>query len=171
MGMVVLGCWLTPQQTLRELNVARFMHPTLIWILLVVLAITGYSAVDKIAAGYLPEIGPMMAARYGALEFCFTAPFLWVGLRILLQPIRLPVALREWKWPAVAATLTFVAYWLVLCAYQLTPFASYVVAVRQFGTVLGVIGAVALLREPVRPMRCCAVGLSILGIMLISLSR
>ena len=52
-----------------------------------------------------------------------------------------------WKLPALAASMNFACYWLVLWAYQLSQHASYVVAFRQFSIVIGVILAFAIYKE------------------------
>ena len=58
-----------------------------------------------------------------------------------------------WRIPAVAGGLCFFAYWLVLCAYQMTARASYVVAFRQFSIVIGVMAALVFLNEPGKIVR------------------
>jgi uncharacterized membrane protein len=49
--------------------------------------------------------------------------------------------------PIPAGLLSFVAYWLILWAYQLSPYASYIVAFRQFSIVIGAIMAFIIYKE------------------------
>jgi drug/metabolite transporter (DMT)-like permease len=126
----------------------------------------GYTIVDKVAAEMLPP-GPLMAARYGVLEFVFSVPFFWLMLKLLREPIWAEMGIGHWKWPAIAGVFVLGAYWLVLWAYQLSPYASYIVALRQFSIVIGVaVGAFAL-REPAPGLRLSAALMIALGVVCI----
>ena len=56
----------------------------------------------------------------------------------------------------------FGAYWLVLYAYQLSAYASYVLALRQVSIVIGTAAGAFLFHEPARGLRVGA-ALAILG--------
>ena len=63
----------------------------------------------------------------------------------------------------------FGAYWLVLWSYQLSPQASYVVALRQFSIVIGVVIGTFLFREEAPILRISAsvmiaIGIACIGI-------
>ena len=64
----------------------------------------------------------------------------------------------------------FIAYSLVLWAYQLSERASYVIALRQFSIVLGVVAGTFLLREKAGFARITAALVIVGGIILISMA-
>ena len=167
--LVAAGCLLIPLESLRRFTLARYWNRTMAWILLIALSTVGYTIVDKLAAERLPS-GPQMAARYGILEFLFSVPYLWVMLALLGEPTREEMDLAHWKWPAIAAVLMLGAYWLVLWSYQLSPFVSYVVALRQFSIVVGVALGILVLREPAPALRLGAALVIGLGIACIALA-
>jgi len=49
--------------------------------------------------------------------------------------------------PIIASIFDFISYWFILWAYQLTLFASYVVAFRQLSILFGVIIAFSVYKE------------------------
>ena len=59
----------------------------------------------------------------------------------------------RWRAPAIAGSLSMLSYWIILCVYQMTARASYVVAFRQFSIVIGVVVAFMLFHEPGRFVR------------------
>jgi drug/metabolite transporter (DMT)-like permease len=63
----------------------------------------------------------------------------------------------------------FSAYALILWAYQLVTHVSYVVALRQFSIVLGVIAGTFLFHEPAPRWRIGMACLIVAGVVLISL--
>jgi drug/metabolite transporter (DMT)-like permease len=168
--LVVAGCVLAPLESLRGFTVARYWNRTMLWILTMALATAGYTAVDKLAAEALPP-GPLMAARYGVLEFLFSVPYYWLMLVLLRVPIREEMGLAHWKWPTIASLFVLSAYWLVLWAYQLSPYASYIVALRQFSIVIGVALGVFLFREPAPGLRLSAALMIALGVVCIAVAR
>jgi uncharacterized membrane protein len=52
-----------------------------------------------------------------------------------------------WVRASIAAIMGFGAYWLILWAYQLSPYASYIVAFRQFSIVIGTVIAFLYYKE------------------------
>jgi drug/metabolite transporter (DMT)-like permease len=76
---------------------------------------------------------------------------------------------QRWKFPLFGGVAMFGAYWLILWAYQISPQASYVVALRQFSIVLGVVTGSFLFREPARGLRISASLIIVVGIVLIIL--
>jgi drug/metabolite transporter (DMT)-like permease len=169
MLLVVAGCAIAPLESLRTVTASRYLNRTTIWIVITALGTVGYSTIDKIAAELMAP-GPLSAARYGVLESLFTVPYIWLALKLVREPLRGKNGLADWKWPTLAAIFIFAAYWLVLWAYQLSPFASYIVALRQFSIVIGVTAAAVLLKEPARLLRLGAAVLIALGIICISLA-
>jgi drug/metabolite transporter (DMT)-like permease len=156
-ALVVLACLASPLESLRHIHRDRYLNHTGFWILITALGGAGYSTVDKIAAEMLAP-GPAIAARYGVMEALFTVPYLWLLLRFGGGSRSLPEkpGLSQWGTAALAAAFIFTAYWLILWAYQLSPYASYVVALRQFSIVLGVVAAMLLFREPAPRLRISA---------------
>ncbi|MCL5275137.1 MAG: EamA family transporter [Chloroflexi bacterium] len=167
MGLVVAGCALAPLESLRNATLARYRNRALLWALVTALGTVGYTAIDKIAAEALPP-GPLSAARYGVLETIATVPFLWLALRMGGQRLLERTTAVKWRWAAVAALFIFGAYFLILWAYQLSPYASYISALRQFSIVIGVAVAAVILREPARLLRIGAALIIVAGIVCIA---
>ena len=124
------GCAVTPLESLRGASLGRYLNRAMLWIVVTALGTVGYTTVDKLAAELIAP-GPAMAARYGIMETAFTLPPLWLLLKALRQEREGEPGWAGWGWPALTALGVFGGYWLVLWAYQLVPYASYVVATRQ----------------------------------------
>ena len=118
----------------------------MIWVMVTALATVGYTMVDNAATEFFPS-GPATAARYGIFEVLFSIVVYWLILKTLRLPTGEPNGLSGWKWPAVGAAGVFSSYWLVLWSYQLSAQASYVVAMRQFSIVIGVVVGTFLFKE------------------------
>jgi drug/metabolite transporter (DMT)-like permease len=99
-----------------------------------------------------------------------TLPFLWLAFKLAMRGGNSVSEDGGWKWAALAALFIFGAYWLVLWAYQLSPYASYISALRQFSIVIGVVAAAVILHEPARGLRIGAALVIASGIVCISLS-
>ena len=126
------------------------------WAALAALGTVGYTIFDKFAADAITATGAMGAAaafRYGLWEFticaaCFLPLMSAVdrgSARRQAPPQHSRAAGRMHG--VLIATLMYVTYALVLWAYQLSWQTSYVVALRQFSIVLGVVVGALLLRE------------------------
>ncbi len=155
MVLVLVGCVVMPLESLRAFKLSAYLNRTMIWIIVTALGTVGYTLIDHTAADFF-EAGPMTAARYGIYEFAFSALFFTIILRVIQPPVNTDTGWRHW-WQAVLGALAmFGAYWLVLWSYQISPQASYVVALRQFSIVLGVIVGSFLFNEPARGLRISA---------------
>ena len=126
------------------------------WAALAALGTVGYTVFDKFAADAITATGGMRAGaafRYGLWEFticaaCFLPLMAAVDrgrARRQAPPQHSRAAGRMHG--VLIATLMYVTYALVLWAYQLSWQTSYVVALRQFSIVLGVVVGALLLRE------------------------
>jgi uncharacterized membrane protein len=73
-----------------------------------------------------------------------------------------------WKLAIPAAILSFAAYWLILWAYQLSPYASYIVAFRQFSIVIGAVVAFIYYKEKGVAVRLTGALLVTTGLVLIA---
>jgi drug/metabolite transporter (DMT)-like permease len=166
--LVVAGCLVAPLESLRDVRLQRYFNATGFWVLVTALGGAGYSTVDKLAAEYLAP-GAWTAARYGLVETLFAAGYLWFLLRLSGLPIR-RASQREWRWAAVGGTAIFAAYWLILWAYQLSPYMSYVVALRQFSIVIGVVAATLLFHEPAPRLRLAAAVIIAVGVAAIAVA-
>ena len=147
MGLVTAGCLLAPLSSLRTVSRERYLNRTIFWVLVTAAGTVGYSGVDKVALEMLRP-GLFSALRYGVLQWLLTVPFLWLGLRYVA---RLPMTVgsqRDWRRAALATLFISSAYTLILWVYQMIPQASYVVALRQFSIVIGVIAAIVIFHEP-----------------------
>lgn len=145
MSIVVLGCFLSPLHSFREVSLGRYINRATLWMVLAALGTVGYTMLDKYAAEVVRS-GPATAARYGYVFFLFS----WLGYQGLVRTARIreeESAAVGWRIPVVASALNFGAYWLILWAYQMSRHASYITTYRQFGIVVGVIAAFVIYRE------------------------
>jgi drug/metabolite transporter (DMT)-like permease len=139
--LVAIGCMTSPLESLHSIRLSTYVNRTTIWILITAAGVVGYTLADNQAADrFPPGLSPVLRYHVLALTVSFVA--FWIFLKLLRQPVSLERGLENWKWPAVMALLLFLAYTLVLLAYQYSVETSYVVAVRQFSLVIAVpIGA------------------------------
>ena len=142
--LVVCGGFLVPLRSFRDFAVHRYLNRTSLWMLLTAMCTVGYTLFDKAAAEVVQQ-GPATAARYGYMFFLISGAAYGVFLQMFVEKQSLPSV--GWRLPALAACLNFGAYWLVLWAYQLSQRASYVVALRQFSIIIGVLLAFAIYKE------------------------
>lgn len=189
MVLVVGGCFLAPLHSFRDVSLRHYWHRGSLWMLLTAAGTVGYTLLDKLAAEVV-SAGPGSAAVYGYFFFLFS----WAaygglnGIGRLLggrgpgggrcpRPAAAPSetpAVRDAAIPSaawrllLAAALNFGAYWLVLWAYQLGRRASYIVALRQFSIVLGVVAAFTIYREKGLAVRLTGTVLITIGLVLIA---
>jgi drug/metabolite transporter (DMT)-like permease len=171
-GLVTTGCLLAPLVSLRAIHWRRYANATGFWILVTAAGGVGYSTVDKLAAEQLAP-GAWSAARYGLMETLFTTVYLWPLLRLtggVLPPAPGKRWIMRWREAALAGVFIFAAYWLILWAYQLSPYVSYIVALRQFSIVIGVVAAALLFHEPAPRLRIGAALVIALGVAAITLA-
>ncbi len=167
----------------------RVLHATIGWAMVGAAGTVGYTAFDKLAAEALSRQaggGLIDAVQYGLWEFVITtvlyAPLLVVAMRASARrraaapAPRAQASWRSWRglfgdWRTAAVGFSmFAAYSLVLWAYQLSERASYVVALRQFSIVLGVVAAAVLMRERAPVVRIGAAVVIVAGIALVSMA-
>lgn len=168
--LVSVGCMLTPLDSLRELRLAQYWNRTTAWALVAAAGGVGYSIADSVAAAALAP-GPSPVARYLVYETLLSIVVFWPLMKALNLPTGLNGGWVAWKWPTVAACFMFVGYSLILWAFQVNAHASYVVAMRQFSIVVGVVVAAVLFREPAPGLRIVAALVITLGIALIVVAR
>jgi uncharacterized membrane protein len=127
----------------------------------------GYTVLDKFAAEIV-QSGPATAARYGYFYFAISFfPYMLLMRTVKeKQEIERP---RSWYLAGFGALLGFGAYWLILWAYQLSPFASYIVAFRQISIVIGAILGFVLFKEKGIYVRISGAILITAGLILIAL--
>jgi len=168
MLLVVSGCFLVSLRSSRDMGIRRYLDRAHLWMLFTALGTVGYTLLDKVAAETVQQ-GPATAARYGYVFFLVS----YLGFSVLLMVLgrgeqRRPTSIG-WREPAVAAALNFGAYWLVLWAYQLSTFASYIVALRQFSIVIGVVLALAIFKEKEPGIRLAGTLVITAGLVVVSL--
>lgn len=143
--LVVIGTILVPQHKFGDFRAKNYFNIALFWMIVAALGTVGYTTLDKIAAEVV-QTGPDTAARYGYFYFAISFfPYL-----LLMRTIDFPAENKRqtgWLLPVMGAILGFSAYWLILWAYQLSPYASYIVAFRQFSIVIGAILAFLIYKE------------------------
>jgi len=143
--LVAAGCFLVPLHSFRDIAPRRYFNRATMWMLIAALSTVAYTLLDKIAAEIVQQ-DPATAARYGYLTFAVAAlPYL--ALVRATRARNKNSNSMGWTLAVPAAMLSFGAYWLVLWAYQLSPYASYIVAFRQFSIVIGAILAFILYKE------------------------
>lgn len=164
-GLVAAGCLFVPLTSFKDISLRHYRKAVIVWIVLTALGTVGYSLFDKVGTEAIPR-GPAGSALYCYLFFVAAAAFFFPLRKLILRP-----ATDErdpgWRVPAVAGVLGFLAYWLVLWAYQMTPRASYVVAFRQFSIVIGVGIALVAFNEPGRKVRLAGSLVITLGLVIV----
>ena len=195
LALVAAGCVITswagrpPRDAPAGGRRPRFLHATIGWAVVGAAGTVGYTAFDKLAAEALSRQsggGLLDAVQYGLWEFVITTvlytPLLVVAMRASARrraaapASRAPASWRSWRglfgdWRIAAVGFSmFAAYSLVLWAYQLSERASYVVALRQFSIVLGVVAAAVLMRERAPVVRIGAAVVIVAGIALVSVA-
>lgn len=167
MVLVVLGCVLVPLYSFRDFSIRYYWNRTNLWLLLTALGTVGYTIFDKIASEVVNQ-GPGTAARYEYIFLLFSLGAYAAGIRVFkIEEVQSKSV--GWINPALAAVLTFGAYWLVLWAYQMSAHAGYIVAFRQFSIVIGVIVAFALFKERGHGVRLSGIFLITTGLVIIGL--
>jgi len=165
--LVASGCALVPLRSFRDLAFRRYFNRASLWMLFAALGTVGYTLLDKVAAEVVQQ-GPATAARYGYMYFTISfAPYA-AFLRISKRENHNSNT-AGWKLAIPAAALSFGAYWMILWAYQLSPYASYIVAFRQFSIVIGAVFAFIIYKEQgvaVRLMGALLItsGLALIGV-------
>ncbi|RLT42116.1 MAG: hypothetical protein DWI57_05965 [Chloroflexi bacterium] len=166
MVLVTAGCLLAPLSGLRAVSRDRYWNATIFWVLVTAAGTIGYSSVDKIALEMLqPSL--LSALRYGVLQWLLTVPYLWLLLRYVAKLPMTVGSVREWRRAALATLFISSAYTLILWVYQMIPQASYVVALRQFSIVIGVVAAILIFREPAAKLRLTAALIISAGVALV----
>jgi drug/metabolite transporter (DMT)-like permease len=164
--LVAAGVIFVPIQSLRSISIKNYLNITSLWMLLAAMGTVGYTLLDKVAAETVQQ-SPATAARYGYFYFAISyLPYLLL-LRInkgkdeILEP-------TTWKLAIPAALLSFAAYWLILWAYQLIPYAGYIVAFRQISIVIGAVLAFIIFKERGIRFRLTGASLIAAGLILIA---
>ena len=141
---VVAGCVLVPLRHFKDFSLSRYVNPATLWMLVGAAGMVGYTWLDKIAAEVVQQ-GPGTAARYGYFYFAIS----FIPYQLLMRTVKSPQVKPngDWRLASIAAVLGFAGYWLILWAYQLSPYASYIVAFRQFSIVIGAILAFIIFKE------------------------
>jgi len=153
--LVTVGCILIPLQSPRDITLARYLNRTILWVLITAGAIVGYTIFDSMANLAL-QGGAPSALRYNVFESSLSLVGYVAILKLERRPSAQPEGWRGWRFPVIAAVFVFGSYSLILWAYQLTPYASYVSAMRQVSIVIGAIGGALLFREPAPVLRIAA---------------
>jgi drug/metabolite transporter (DMT)-like permease len=166
--LVAVASAVAPLRSLRAIHWKRYWNRNTFWIVLTALTVVGYTVVDKRGSELLPP-GPLNAARYALFEMGFSFLAFAAILKAMRQPMGNAPGRRAWLRAGLAGLLLYGAYWLVLWSYQLTDRASYIIALRQFSIVLGVIPGVFIFREGASALRIPAASVITAGIMLIVL--
>lgn len=165
--LVSAGCLLVPLHSWRDFAWVRYRNATTAWVLLAATGTVGYTLIDKQAAE-LMRPGWNTAVRYGIFEFSTTFFFYWLTLKVVRYPTGQVLERAVWLRAGLAGVFMFGAYSLVLWAYQLATHISYVVALRQFSIVLGVVAAAIWFNEPAPGWRISMALMIVLGVAMIS---
>lgn len=168
--LVVVGCFLSPLRSFNDFSLRRYINKTGFWLVLTASGTVGYTLLDKIASEVVLQ-GSATAARYG--YFFFFVTFLFYHLFFYLSGNgKVEKEKKEkvgWKLPVIASIFDFASYWFILWAYQLTLFASYVVAFRQLSILFGVIVAFLVYKEEGLFVRLIGAVLLTSGLIIIAL--
>ena len=167
MLLVISGCFLAPLYSFCDFGVRSYFNRGSLWMLLTAMGTVGYTLLDKIASEAVRQ-GPGTAARYGYFYFLMSFGAYAVLLRIFKVGGQDPDSVG-WRFPFYAACLTFGAYWLILWVYQLSQYASYIVAFRQFSIVIGVILGFIIYKEQGVVVRLAGTAMITFGLVFIGL--
>ena len=173
-ALTTAGCLVMPLQSLRSMRPGHYCNATMFWVLVTAAATAGYTSVDKIAQETIREVspGPLGAARFCAIVVGTAGLLLVPIVSMFVGKQDTPrLGRRGWFLVVVAALLVWGTYTLVQWAYQLTQHASYVVAVRQFSIVVGVLVAALLFHEPAQRLRIAGAVIITAGVVCIGLSK
>ena len=144
-SLVALGCTLVPLKSFGDITLSKYLNRASLWMFIAAMGTIGYTFLDKVASEVVQQ-GPDTAARYGLMYFSISfLPYIALE-RGFRNPSEKKVV-NGWKLAIPAAFLSFGAYWLILWAYQLSPYASYIVAFRQFSIVIGTVLAFVIYKE------------------------
>ena len=163
---VAAGCVLVPQQSFRDIKLRNYWNRATLWMFLAALGTVGYTLLDKIAAEVVQQ-GADTAARYGYFYFAISF-FPYIGFLKLSGGGTDRENPKNWKLASIGALFGFGAYWLILWAYQLSPYASYIFAFRQFSIVIGAIFAFIIFKEQGVAIRLVGAVLIVFGLILIA---
>ena len=167
MIFVAIGCLLVPLNSISDLRFRHYLRPVSGWILLTAMGTVGYSLLDKIGTEAIPR-GPREAAVY-CYFYQLVALMSSYVLRMLVSQPAGHTQNVGWFIPTSAGILCFLAYWLVLWAYQMVARASYVVAFRQFSIVIGVLIAFVLFNESGKGIRFAGAIAITVGLLLLKI--
>ncbi len=143
--LVAVGCLLVPLRNIDDIHWRNYFNRTSLWMFIAALGTVGYTYLDKVAAEVIQQ-GADTAARYGYFYFAVSF-FPYVFLLRTFGVSEKDSHTTGWLLPAIGALFGFGAYWLILWAYQLSPYASYIVAFRQFSIVIGAVLAFLIYKE------------------------
>jgi len=165
--LVATGVIFVPLRSFRDFSLQKYFNRSTLWMLLAAMGTVGYTVLDKLAAEII-QPGLDSAARYAAFYFSISfLPYL-VLLNVVKKKgeIIKPVG---WRLAIPAAILSFVAYGLILWSYQLSPYAGYIVAFRQFSIVIGAALAFMIFKEHGIAVRLTGALMISIGLILIAL--
>jgi len=164
--LVAAGVVFVPLQSFRNISLKNYINRTSLWMFLAAMGTVGYTLLDKVAAETVQQ-SPATAARYGYFYFAVSyLPYLF--LLKLYKGKDETIGPTTWKLAIPAALLSFAAYWLILWAYQLIPYAGYIVAFRQISIVIGAGLAFIIFKERGVSVRLTGAFLIASGLILIA---
>ncbi|MFW6189441.1 MAG: hypothetical protein ACOC7T_03325 [Planctomycetota bacterium] len=166
MLVVVAGCVVAPQESLREFDLRRYHLREVGWILLTAATIVGFTMFDKLAQEMVQR-GPGSALLYCGVWHNFACAG-YLFLHAVVPAGSGGEADSGWGMPAAAAVLGLISYTLVLWAYQLTSRTGYLLAFRQFSIAVGVAASFILHREAGARVRLPATAAIVAGLVVLA---
>ncbi len=167
--LVFLGCIITPLTSLKNYSLALYWNKTTFWIIVAALGTIGYTIFDNLAADLI-QPGLFSAIRYNIFEISVGFVIYWLLLKLIQQPTINLKKWDSWREPVVMAILLFSTYSLILFAFQLSLNTSYILALRQFSIVIGVVIATFRFQESAPALRISAAVIITIGIGFITLA-
>ena len=161
-GLVVLGIVALHLIPAGGAVPAAATRAALLWPVVTGLTIASYSLVDKAGVARLNPVPYMLLLEAGCA--LLGLPLLWLRSTAVLRELR--------RWPSivVAATMSALAYTLVLFAFRLSK-TGYVVAARELSIVLSAVIGSLWLREGRLGPRLVGATIVLAGVVCIALAR
>ena len=154
--LIFLGCMSIPLKSYKEWNWRTYFGKSMFFILVTAAGTTWYTVMDNQSQKILIEIlkgseisTPIISVTYYAIRELFLAIGVCIPcLLVSSQRIQLKTIWKDYRWaPVFAGIFASLTYGLVIVAMNYVDNVSYVQVFRQLGLLIGMGGAIFILKE------------------------